>query len=137
MASLNRVLLMGNLTRDVEVKYTASNTAVANIGLAVNRRYRSGDEFREETTFVDCEAWGKTAETMGKYLSKGRPVFIEGRLKLDEWQDRDGNRRTKLVTVVENFQFIDSRQGGSGGGGGQKAPASAPGGGVSNDDIPF
>ncbi|MCH2139136.1 MAG: single-stranded DNA-binding protein [Phycisphaerales bacterium] len=138
MASLNRVLLMGNLTRDIEVKYTANNTAVANIGLAVNRRYRSGDEYREETTFVDCEAWGRTAETMGKYLSKGRPVFIEGRLKLDEWQDKDGNRRTKLVTVVENFQFIDSRQGGGGsGGGGQQAPAAAPSGGVTNDDIPF
>jgi single-strand DNA-binding protein len=141
MASLNRVLLMGNLTRDVEVKYTANNNAVANIGLAVNRRYRSGDEYKEETTFIDCEAWGKTAETMGKYLSKGRPVFIEGRLKLDEWQDRDGNRRTKLVTVVENFQFIDSRSGGSDGGGGGNAGASAqtapsaPN--VSSDDIPF
>ena len=144
MASLNRVLLMGNLTRDIEVKYTANNNAVANIGLAVNRRYRSGDEYREETTFVDCEAWGKTAETMAKYLSKGRPVFIEGRLKLDEWQDKDGNRRTKLVTVVENFQFIDSRQGGGGGngdtgGGGsqQQAAPTAPSGGVSKDDIPF
>lgn len=139
MASLNRVLLMGNLTRDIEIKYTANNNAVANIGLAVNRRYRSGDEYREETTFVDCEAWGKTAETMAKYLSKGRPVFIEGRLKLDEWQDKDGNRRTKMVTVVENFQFIDSRPGGGGGGGGgqqQSAPA-APTGGVSPDDIPF
>ena len=141
MASLNRVLLMGNLTRDVEVKYTANNTAVANIGLALNRRYRSGDEYKEETTFVDCEAWGKTAETMGKYLAKGRPVFIEGRLKLDEWQDRDGNRRTKLVTVVENFQFIDSRPGGgSGGGRPQEAAASAPSASepsVSNEDIPF
>lgn len=142
MASLNRVLLMGNLTRDVEVKYTANNTAVANIGLALNRRYRSGDEYKEETTFVDCEAWGKTAETMGKYLAKGRPVFIEGRLKLDEWQDRDGNRRTKLVTVVENFQFIDSRPGGGGGDGGrpQEAAASAPSASepsVSNEDIPF
>ncbi len=142
MASLNRVLLMGNLTRDVEVKFTANNTAVANIGLALNRRYRSGDEYKEETTFVDCEAWGKTAETMGKYLSKGRPVFIEGRLKLDEWQDRDGNRRTKLVTVVENFQFIDSRPGGGSSGGSrtQEAAASAPsasGPTVSNEDIPF
>lgn len=141
MASLNRVLLMGNLTRDVEVKYTANNTAVANIGLALNRRYRSGDEYKEETTFVDCEAWGKTAETMGKYLAKGRPVFIEGRLKLDEWQDRDGNRRTKLVTVVENFQFIDSRPGGGGDGGRpQEAAASAPSASepsVSNEDIPF
>ena len=142
MASLNRVLLMGNLTRDVEVKFTANNTAVANIGLALNRRYRSGDEYKEETTFVDCEAWGKTAETMGKYLSKGRPVFIEGRLKLDEWQDRDGNRRTKLVTVVENFQFIDSRPGGGSSGGSrtQEAAGSAPSASaptVSNEDIPF
>ncbi|MCH2135741.1 MAG: single-stranded DNA-binding protein [Phycisphaerales bacterium] len=137
MASLNRVLLMGNLTRDVEVKYTANNTAVANIGLAVNRRYKSGDDWKEETTFVDCEAWGRTAETMGKYLSKGRPVFIEGRLKLDEWQDRDGNRRTKLLTVVENFQFIDSRSGGGGGNRGESSqPQSAPQP-VSNDDIPF
>ena len=139
MASLNRVLLMGNLTRDIEVKYTANNNAVANIGLAVNRRYRSGDEYREETTFVDCEAWGKTAETMAKYLSKGRPVFIEGRLKLDEWQDKDGNRRTKMVTVVENFQFIGSRPGGGGGdsGGQQQSAPAAPSGGVSPDDIPF
>jgi single-strand DNA-binding protein len=142
MASLNRVLLMGNLTRDIEIKYTANNNAVANIGLAVNRRYRSGDEYREETTFVDCEAWGKTAETMAKYLSKGRPVFIEGRLKLDEWQDKDGNRRTKMVTVVENFQFIDSRpggggSGGDGGGGQQQSAPAAPTGGVSPDDIPF
>ena len=139
MASLNRVLLMGNLTRDIELKHTANNTAVANIGLAVNRRYRSGEEYKEETTFVDCEAWGRTAETMAKYLNKGRPVFIEGRLKLDEWQDRDGNRRTKMVTVVENFQFIDSR------GGGQSqqtststpAPSASPSPSVSNDDIPF
>ena len=139
MASLNRVLLMGNLTRDIEVKYTANNNAVANIGLAVNRRYRSGDEYREETTFVDCEAWGKTAETMAKYLSKGRPVFIEGRLKLDEWQDKEGKRCTKMVTVVENFQFIDSRPGGGGGGQQQSAPAApaTPTGGVSPDDIPF
>ena len=71
MASLNRVLLMGNLTRDIELKHTANNTAVANIGLAVNRRYRSGEEYKEETTFVDCEAWGRTAETMAKYLNKG------------------------------------------------------------------
>ena len=90
----------------------------------MNRQYRAGDENREETTFVDCEAWGRTAEVMHQYLAKGRPVLVEGRLKLDQWQDRDGNNRSKLKVVVENFQFVDSR-GGSGGGG--NAPtASAP-----------
>lgn len=117
--SFNKVLLMGNLTRDPEVKYTTGNNAVANIGLAVNRRFRTQDgQNREETTFVDCEAWGKTAETMGQYLKKGRPVFIEGRLKLDQWQDQQGNNRSKLKVVIDTFQFIDSRESGGGGGGG-------------------
>lgn len=118
--SFNQVLLMGNLTRDVEVRRTPSNTAVANIGLAVNRRYRTDSgEVKEEVTFVDCEAWGKTAETMAQYLSKGRPVFIQGRLKLDTWQDKnDGTNRSKLKVVVDNFQFVDSRTGGGDGGGG-------------------
>ena len=90
--NLNKVFLMGNLTRDIELKHTPSNnTAVANIGIAVNRKYRVGDENREETTFVDCEAWGRTAEVMQQYLRKGRPVLVEGRLKLDQWQDKDGN----------------------------------------------
>ncbi len=84
MASYNKVLLMGNLTRDVELKQTAGNQSVAEIGLAVNRRFKDRDgNDREETTFVDCEAWGRTAEVMAQYLAKGRPVFIEGRLKLD------------------------------------------------------
>ena len=87
MPDYNKVLLMGRLTRDVELKFTPSNMAVANIGLAVGRRYKTKDgEQREETTFVDCEAWSRTAELMNQYLSKGRPVFIEGRLKLDQWQ---------------------------------------------------
>lgn len=153
--SYNKVLLMGNLTRDVEVRHLPnSNQAVANIGLAVNRRFRTGDgENREEVTFIDCEAWGRTGETMAQYLRKGRPVFIEGRLKLDQWQDRDGNNRSKLKVVVENFQFVDSRGdggGGNSGGGGRGgyapagAQAGAPAGGgggeyepVSEDDIPF
>lgn len=143
MANFNRVMLMGNLTRDVELKYTPSNQAVANIGLAVNRRYKTKDtgEQREETTFVDCEAWGRTAEVMNQYLAKGRPVFIEGRLKLDSWQDKDGGNRSKLKVVVENFQFVDSRGGGGGGGGEQQsAPAANTGGQhqpVSEADIPF
>ena len=110
MASYNKVILMGNLTRDPELKRTSTDMAVAQIGIAVNRKYkdREGNQ-KEETTFVDCEAWGKTAETMAKYLSKGKPVFLEGRLKLDQWQDKDGNNRSKLKLVIENFQFIDSR----------------------------
>lgn len=120
MANFNRVFLMGNLTRDVELRSTPSGHQVARIGLAVNRRWRDQNgQDREETTFVDCEAWGKTAETMAKYLSKGRPVFIEGRLKLDQWTDKEsGQNRSKLGVVVEGFQFIDSRPGGGGGGGG-------------------
>lgn len=118
MANFNRVFLMGNLTRDIELRHTNSNQAVATIGLAVNRRWRTPDgEDREEVTFVDCEAWGKTAETMSRYLAKGRPVFIEGRLKLDQWE-KDGQKFSKLKVVVENFQFIDSKPGGGEGGGG-------------------
>lgn len=157
-ASYNKVLLMGNLTRDIEVRHLPNtNTAVANIGLAVNRRFRTAEgENREEVTFVDCEAWGRTAETMSQYLKKGRPVFIEGRLKLDQWQDKDGGNRSKIKVVVESFQFIDgpgggeggggggerpagrgagaARGGGSGGGGGSSAPAYEP---VGEEDIPF
>ncbi len=118
--SFNRVFLMGNLTRDVELKYTQANRAVANLGLAVNHRYKAADgTLKEEVTFVDCEAWGLTAESMSKYLSKGRPVFIEGRLRLDTWQDKnDGSNRSKLKVVVETFTFVDSRPGGAEGGGG-------------------
>ncbi len=144
--SYNKVLLMGNLTRDVELRHTPNNQPVANIGLAVNRKYRTADgEMREETTFVDCEAWGRTAETMSKYLRKGLPVFLEGRLKLDQWQDKDsGQNRYKLKVVIESFQFIDSRTGDGGGSGGgysdASAQAAAPagaGGGIADDDIPF
>ncbi|HRP63886.1 MAG TPA: single-stranded DNA-binding protein [Phycisphaerales bacterium] len=103
MANYNKVLLMGNLTRDIELKHTPSGQVVGNIGLAVNRRYKTNEgEQREETTFVDCEAWGRTAEVMNQYLSKGRPVFIEGRLKLDTWQDKDGSNRRRIP--VRRFQ---------------------------------
>jgi single-strand DNA-binding protein len=144
--SVNKVFLMGNLTRDIELRHLSGDQAVANFGLAVNRRFRTKDgESREETTFIDCEAWGRTAETMSKYLHKGRPVFVEGRLKLDQWEDREsGGKRSKLKVVIDNFQFVDSPGGGGGGGGGGRAPASA---GVSSDgpghqpldesDIPF
>jgi single-strand DNA-binding protein len=118
MGNFNKVFLMGNLTRDVELRAVNSGQQVARIGLAVNRVwYTPEGEKREEVTFVDCDAWGKTAESMAKYLSKGRPVFIEGRLKLDQWEDKEGNKQSKLKVVVETFQFVDSR-GGSGGSGG-------------------
>lgn len=127
--SFNRVFLMGNLTRDIELKHTSSDQSVATIGIAVNRRYTTKDgEKREDTTFVDCEAWGRTAEVMSQYLSKGSPVFIEGRLKLDQWDDREtGKKRSKLLVVIETFQFVDSKGSGGGGGdgGGQPAPAGA------------
>ena len=134
MANFNKVLLVGNLTRDPELKSTPSNQSVAQIGLAVNRNYQTKDgEKREETTFVDCEAWGRTAEVMCQYLAKGRPVLVEGRLKLDQWQDKDGNNRSKLKVVIENFQFVDSR---SGGGDAPSQTSAAPQS-VPEDEIPF
>jgi single-strand DNA-binding protein len=129
MPNLNKVMLMGNLTRDVELKTTPSNLTVANLGLAVNRRWKTPDgEQREEVTFIDCEAWGKSAEILAKYLSKGKPVYLEGRLKLDQWEDKDGQKRSKMRVVVEEFQFIDSKgsTGGGGGGGGDDYQQSAP-----------
>ena len=127
MANFNRVFLMGNLTKDVDLRSTAGNQSVATVRLAVNRRYRTKDnEEREETTYVDCEAWGRQAEVMKQYLSKGRPVFIEGRLKLDEWEDQQGQKRSKLYVVVENFQFIGGPGGGGSGDGGEsRRPAGA------------
>lgn len=129
--SLNKVLLMGNITRDIEVRYLQNNQAVATLGLAVNRRFKAADgQVREETTFVDCDAWGKTAEMIGQYFSKGRPILVEGRLRLDTWQDKtDGTNRSKLKVVVENFHFVDSKPGG--GGGGQGGPGGGGGGGYS------
>jgi len=115
MANFNKVILLGNLTRDIELKAIAGGQSVARIGLAVNRRYRTKEgEDREETTFVDCEAWGRTAEVMNQYLRKGQPVFIEGRLKLDQWEDKEGQKRSQLRVVVENFQFVGSKDGGGG-----------------------
>jgi single-strand DNA-binding protein len=122
--SVNKVFLMGNLTRDIELKHTPSDQSVASFGIAVNRRFRTKEgEDREETTFVDCEAWGRTAEVMGQYLAKGRPVFLEGRLKLDQWEDKQsGQNRSKLKVVVDTFQFVDSP---GGRGGAQPVPAAA------------
>lgn len=114
MANLNRVFLIGNLTRDPELRYTPSGAAVAVFGLATNHRWRdkSSGEMREEATFVDVEVWGKQAEIAGQYLAKGRPVFIEGRLRLDQWDDKGtGQKRSRLKVVGERFQFLGSRGG--------------------------
>jgi len=129
MANLNKVFLIGNLTRDPEVRYTPSGTAVAQLGLATNRRWkdRQSGEMREDATFVDIEVWGRQAELAGQYLSKGRPVFVEGRLRLDQWEDRNtGQKRSRLKVVGENFQFLGSRGDGGGGGGGGARRSSPP-----------
>jgi len=119
MADFNKVMLMGRLTRDPEMRYTPSGMAVAKVGLAVGRRYfnKNTQQTVEESTFIDCEAWGKQAETINQYMRKGRPLFIEGRLKFDTWESKEGQKRSKLSVVIENFQFVDSGGGGGNGGG--------------------
>jgi len=142
MASVNKVILIGNCTRDPEVRYTPKGTAVTDLGLATNRYYSSDSgEKREETTFVDVTLWGRQAEVAGEYLKKGRPVYIEGRLQMDSWEDKNtGQKRSKLKIVGEQMQLLGSRGdggGGSGGGGGGNfqqrsgggSPAASQGGG--------
>jgi len=162
MANLNKVLLIGRLTRDPETRSLKSGTSVVSFGLAVNRTYtkqESGEKI-EETCFLDLEAWGRTGETIARYMKKGRQIFIEGRLKLDTWE-KEGVKQSKLRVVVETFQFIDGQGGergaeGEGGGGRSRpaqrpasvasAPGTAPGGATDtpqddypagDDDIPF
>lgn len=146
MASFNRVILVGNLTRDIELRYTPQGTAVTEIGLAVNDRVKRNDEWVDETTFVDITLWGRTAEVANEYLSKGAPVLIEGRLKLDSWEDKsDGKKRYKLRVVGEKMQMLGGRKSGgseddgysrsasnSGGQGGSNEPSAPP-----HDNIPF
>ena len=147
MPNLNKVQLMGNITRDPEVRYTPKGTAVTDISLAINRSFNSDDgERREETTFVDITFWGRQAEVIGEYMKKGRPLYVEGRLQLDSWEDKtSGQQRSRLKVVGENFQFLGGRDdagggGGGGGGGGQsrsaaQAPYSGGGGGGSNEEY--
>ena len=155
MASVNKVILVGNCTRDPEIRYTPKGTAVTDLGLAMNRHYSSdGGEKREETTFVDVTLWGRQAEIAGEYLKKGRPVYIEGRLQMDSWEDKNsGQKRSKLKVVGEQMQLLGSRDGGGDGGGGgyQQGRESAPSQGSQepagndgaqfssgeDDDIPF
>lgn len=122
MANLNKVMLIGNLTRDPEIRHTPKGSAVADLGLAVNRRLSDGNGgWKEEVTFVDVTVWGNTAENAHKYLSKGRGVFVEGRLQMDSWDDKaTGQKRTKLKVVADGLQFLPDGRGGGGrsGGGG-------------------
>jgi single-strand DNA-binding protein len=138
-ASYNRVILIGNVTRDIEIKYLQSGMAVTELGLAVNdRRKNQQGEWVDETTFVDVTLWGRTAEVAGEYLSKGSPVFIEGRLKLDQWES-EGQKRSKLRVVGEKLQLIGAKGGGGGEGGGGGRSSSRPSGNYSRgggDDGP-
>ena len=118
MANYNKIMLMGNLTRDPQLSYLPSQTAVVEFGLAVNRKWKSKEgENKEDTCFIDCRAFGRSAENINKYLSKGRPVFVEGRLTFDSWTAQDGSKRSKHRVTVENFQFLGSPGGGNSGGG--------------------
>ena len=161
MANYNRVILMGNLTRDPELRYLPSNMPVVGIGLAVNERWKNkqSGEWEERANFIDCEAFGRTAEVINQYFSKGRPIMIEGKLRLDQWQSQDGQNRSKLKVVIDSFEFVGGRgdepggEGGGGGGGyesrgdyprsssgGGRAPSSSPGPShqpVEEGDIPF
>ena len=157
MASFNKVILVGNLTRDPELRYTPKGTAVGDLGLAVNRRVSDGNgNWSDEVTFLDVTVWGRDAENAQKYLAKGRGVFIEGRLQLDSWEDKaTGQKRTKLKIIGETVQFLPDGRGGGGGGGRSQAaggsqqrqdPADEPTRGASpavedfqdeDDDIPF
>ena len=109
MASLNKVLLIGNLTRDPEVRMMSSGRPVCNFGIALNRSYKDSEgNKREEVTFVDVECFGPRAEAVGRFFSKGRPIFIEGRLKLDQWESKEGEKRSAIRVVLDNFEFVDS-----------------------------
>lgn len=118
MASFNRVILVGNLTRDPEIRYIPSGTAVSEVGLAVNDRVKRGDQWVDEATFVDVTLWGRTAEIANEYLSKGSPVLIEGRLKLDRWE-KEGQKHSKLRVVGERLQMLGGRGAGATGGAGR------------------
>jgi single-strand DNA-binding protein len=157
MANLNKVMIIGNVTRDPEVKYTPKGSAVTDLGIAVNRTYKVGEERKEEVTYVDVTLWGRLAEIAGEYCRKGKPVYIEGRLQLDSWEDKaSGQKRSKLRVVGEEMQLLGPKMGGSSSGGGDEEYSERParreqpssGGGFSRgsspsqppieeDDIPF
>jgi single-strand DNA-binding protein len=115
MASLNKVMLIGNLTRDVELTYLSNQTACANFGMAINRTWMKDGQKMEEVTFVDCTCFGKVADILAKYKKKGDAIFVEGRLKLDQWEAQDGSKRSKLKVIVDSVQFIGSKPQGDAG----------------------
>jgi single-strand DNA-binding protein len=151
MANFNKVILAGNLTRDPELRYTPKGTAIASFGLAINRKWKSETgETKEEVTFVDVEAWGRQGEVVAQYMKKGRPFLVEGRLKLDQWEDKNTHQKqSKLKVVLESFSFIDTNRGDSAVPSGPRpaaAPAAAAGAAASaepeaaepeQDDVPF
>jgi single-strand DNA-binding protein len=138
MANVNKVILIGNLTRDPQLKYLPSQTAVVEFGLAMNRKFKSATgESREEVCFVDCSAFGKTAEVINQYCQKGKQLYVEGRLKYDQWEDKQGGgKRSKMSVVVENFQFLGGRDGGGAGGGGGSGEQSSENSGGEEDQRP-
>lgn len=129
MASFNEVFLMGNLTRDPELRFTSNGSALCKFGLAVNRKYKSGDEWKEDVCFVDITVWGKQAENCSEYLSKGRPIFLSGRLQLNQWETDDGQKRSKLEVVANNVQFLGDVQ--------RRTDAPEDDSKAGKDDIPF
>lgn len=140
MANFNKVLLMGNLTRDVELRSTQGGTALAKFGMAINRKFKQqSGEMKEETCFVDLTAWGRQAEILNQYTSKGSPLFVEGRLEYSTWESQEGGKRSKLAVVVENFQLMGGRSegGGSRGGGGDRQQPKGAEENVDYGDIPF
>ena len=147
MASFNKVILLGNLTRDPETRVTANGNTICKLGLAVSRVYSTREgERKEETTFVDIDAFGKQAEVITKYMRKGRPIMVEGRLKLDQWETNEGQKRSKLGVVLENFQFVGGRDDNAGGGSSgryeqssppQNSAPSAPSDDTLDEDVPF
>ena len=130
MASFNKVMLMGNLTRDPELRYTSNGSAVTSFGLAVNRKFKQGDEWKDDVCFVDITVWGKQGENCAEYLSKGRPAFVEGFLKFSTWES-DGQKRNKLEVVANTVQFLGSRGDSSGEISGEQTPK------PDEDDVPF
>jgi single-strand DNA-binding protein len=142
MANYNRVILMGNLTRDPELRYTPNGSAVASFSIAVNRRYKTDNENREETSFFDIVFFGKRAETIAEYMKKGRPLLVEGRLQQRRWETDEGQKRSKVEVVGENFQFMGGRDQDNQRPSSSGATAAAAGGGddppeFDDSDIPF
>ena len=147
MANLNRVILAGNLTRDPQLSHTPSNTAVCKFGLAINRKWtdRNTNQQREETTFVDCTAFARQGETINQYLTKGSPILLEGRLQYSTWTGQDGQKKSKLEVVVENFQFLGGPRGERGPAGTTREPQAAaapvddapPATAYADADVPF